>query len=59
MATRISHSPAETEALGEAWGRAAVRGLVIGLTGMFALDVLSGLIQQFPGSVALGDRQGF
>lgn len=33
MATHISHSPAETEALGEAWGRAAVCGLVIGLTG--------------------------
>jgi tRNA threonylcarbamoyladenosine biosynthesis protein TsaE len=33
MATRISHSPAETEALGEKWGRAAERGLVIGLTG--------------------------
>jgi tRNA threonylcarbamoyladenosine biosynthesis protein TsaE len=33
MATSISHSPAETEALGEAWGRAAQRGWVIGLTG--------------------------
>ncbi|HEX4646398.1 MAG TPA: tRNA (adenosine(37)-N6)-threonylcarbamoyltransferase complex ATPase subunit type 1 TsaE, partial [Verrucomicrobiae bacterium] len=33
MVTRISHSPEETEALGEAWGRAAVSGLVIGLTG--------------------------
>lgn len=33
MATHISHSPAETEALGEAWGRAAASGLVIGLTG--------------------------
>ena len=33
MATFISHSPAETEALGEAWGRAAERGLVIGLSG--------------------------
>jgi tRNA threonylcarbamoyladenosine biosynthesis protein TsaE len=33
MATFISHSPAETEALGENWGRAAERGLVIGLTG--------------------------
>src|ERR1700751_4440395 len=33
MATRISHSPAETEALGEAWGRAAHIGLVIGLCG--------------------------
>jgi tRNA threonylcarbamoyladenosine biosynthesis protein TsaE len=33
MATFISHSPAETEALGESWGRAAERGLVIGLTG--------------------------
>ena len=29
----ISHSPAETEALGEAWGRAAERGLVIALSG--------------------------
>jgi tRNA threonylcarbamoyladenosine biosynthesis protein TsaE len=29
----ISHSPAETELLGERWGRAAERGLVIGLSG--------------------------
>ena len=29
----ISHSPAETEALGEDWGRAARCGLVIDLTG--------------------------
>ena len=33
MDTLISHSPEETGALGEAWGRAAPRGLVIGLTG--------------------------
>jgi tRNA threonylcarbamoyladenosine biosynthesis protein TsaE len=33
MATFISHSPEETEALGETWGRAAQSGLVIGLTG--------------------------
>ena len=33
MATFISHSPTETEALGERWGRAAERGLVIGLSG--------------------------
>lgn len=29
----ISHSSADTEALGEAWGRAAVSGLVIALNG--------------------------
>lgn len=29
----ISHSPAETEALGEQWGRTAQRGLVIALSG--------------------------
>jgi tRNA threonylcarbamoyladenosine biosynthesis protein TsaE len=29
----LSHSPAETESLGERWGRAAERGLVIGLSG--------------------------
>ena len=29
----LSHSGAETEALGEAWGRAAERGLVIALNG--------------------------
>lgn len=29
----ISHSPAETESLGERWGRAAQRGLVIALSG--------------------------
>lgn len=33
MATFISHSPAETEALGERWGREAQRGLVIALSG--------------------------
>ena len=33
MATFISHSPAETEALGQAWGRTAQSGWVIGLSG--------------------------
>src|SRR5262245_24403162 len=33
MATSISHSPGETEALGEAWGRIAQSGFVLGLTG--------------------------
>jgi tRNA threonylcarbamoyladenosine biosynthesis protein TsaE len=33
MATSISHSAAETEALGEAWGRAAMSGWVIALVG--------------------------
>src|SRR5512136_2739206 len=33
MATLISHSPTETIALGEQWGRAAESGLVIGLSG--------------------------
>lgn len=33
MATFISHSPAETESLGEAWGRSAPRGRVIALSG--------------------------
>ena len=33
MATFISHSPAETESLGEAWGRAAQRGWVFALSG--------------------------
>jgi tRNA threonylcarbamoyladenosine biosynthesis protein TsaE len=33
MATNISHSPTETRSLGEAWGRAAPRGLVIALSG--------------------------
>jgi tRNA threonylcarbamoyladenosine biosynthesis protein TsaE len=33
MATFISHSPADTEAFGERFGRAAQRGLVIALTG--------------------------
>src|SRR3954462_10473657 len=33
MAANISHSPAETEALGESWGRAATKGLVIALSG--------------------------
>ena len=33
MATFISHSPAETESLGEQWGRVAASGLVIALSG--------------------------
>lgn len=33
MVTCISHSPAETEALGEQWGRTAQHGLVIALSG--------------------------
>ncbi len=33
MATFISHSPADTEALGETWGRRAEPGLLIGLCG--------------------------
>jgi tRNA threonylcarbamoyladenosine biosynthesis protein TsaE len=33
MATFISHNPAETEALGESWGREAKIGWVIGLEG--------------------------
>ena len=33
MATFISHSPAETESLGESFGRAAKHGLVIALSG--------------------------
>jgi tRNA threonylcarbamoyladenosine biosynthesis protein TsaE len=33
MPAVISHSPAETEALGHAWGQAAQRGLVVALSG--------------------------
>ncbi len=33
MATFISHSPADTQSLGEHWGRVAEKGLVIGLSG--------------------------
>ena len=33
MATFISHSPADTESLGEQWGREAQHGLVIALSG--------------------------
>lgn len=33
MGTSISHSPAETEALGEQWGREVLRGSVIALCG--------------------------
>jgi tRNA threonylcarbamoyladenosine biosynthesis protein TsaE len=33
MATLISHSPEETFAIGETWGREAQRGWVIGLSG--------------------------
>jgi tRNA threonylcarbamoyladenosine biosynthesis protein TsaE len=33
MPSVVTHSPAETEALGESWGRSAQRGLVIALSG--------------------------
>src|ERR1044072_7322108 len=33
MPALISHAVSETEALGESWGRAAQKGLVIGLSG--------------------------
>src|SRR5689334_10708728 len=33
MATVISHSPEDTHSLGEAWGRSAALGWVIGLSG--------------------------
>ena len=33
MVTFISHSPAQTSALGEQWGREAQLGLVVGLSG--------------------------
>lgn len=33
MATFISHSPAETQSLGESWGHKAEHGLVIALSG--------------------------
>jgi tRNA threonylcarbamoyladenosine biosynthesis protein TsaE len=33
MATFISHSPAQTAALGEQWGREAQRGWLVGLSG--------------------------
>lgn len=33
MATYISHSPAETESLGQEWGRQAENGWLIGLSG--------------------------
>ena len=33
MPSVVTHSPAETEVLGESWGRAAQRGLVIALSG--------------------------
>jgi tRNA threonylcarbamoyladenosine biosynthesis protein TsaE len=49
MATLISHSPAETLALGEQWGRAAQSGLVIGLSG----DLGAGKTQ-FVKGLALG-----
>src|SRR4051794_12298749 len=49
MATNISHSAAETEALGEAWGRDAQSGLVIALSG----DLGAGKTQLVKG-IALG-----
>lgn len=49
MATNISHSPEETQALGESWGRAATSGLVIGLSG----DLGAGKTQLAKG-IALG-----
>jgi tRNA threonylcarbamoyladenosine biosynthesis protein TsaE len=49
MATHISHSPAETQALGEKWGVEARPGLVIGLCG----DLGAGKTQLVKG-LALG-----
>jgi len=45
MATYISHSAAETEALGENWGRSAASGWIIGLCG----DLGSGKTQLVKG----------
>jgi len=45
MATFISHSPAETSALGEEWGREIEQGLIIGLSG----DLGSGKTQLVKG----------
>ena len=55
MATIISHSPAETEALGEIWGRTAAAGLVIMLCG----DLGAGKTQLVKGlarSLAITER---
>ena len=49
MATFISHSPSETRALGEAWGREAASGWIIGLSG----DLGAGKTQLVKG-LALG-----
>jgi len=49
MATFISHSPEETIALGERWGRAAKAGWVLGLSG----DLGAGKTQLVKG-IALG-----
>ena len=49
MATFISHSPEETSALGEQWGREAKPGWVIGLSG----DLGAGKTQLVKG-IALG-----
>ncbi len=46
MATSISHSAEETQALGEAWGRAAERGLVIAVI----VDLGAGKTQLAKGS---------
>jgi len=46
MATYISHSPAETEALGEKFGRAARPGLVIALSGDLGAGNGQGRLQQ-------------
>src|SRR3989441_3966550 len=54
MVTSISHSPAETMALGETWGRAAESGLVIGLSG----ELGAGKTQLVKGLArGLGSRQ--
>jgi len=49
MDTLISHSPEETEALGQTWGREAESGLIIGLCG----DLGAGKTQLVKG-MALG-----
>ncbi|HEX4348990.1 MAG TPA: tRNA (adenosine(37)-N6)-threonylcarbamoyltransferase complex ATPase subunit type 1 TsaE [Verrucomicrobiae bacterium] len=48
MATFISHSPAETETLGEEWGRTAQRGWIIGLSGSLGAgktQLVNGLVR--------------
>ncbi len=55
MATCISRSPEDTAALGEAWGRAATAGCIIGLSGALGAGKTQ-LVKGLARGLGVGDR---